>query len=276
VTLRHPAGFPTHVIRHGRGRRRALMLHCSLAHSGAWSGLAARLGQQLSMTAFDLPGHGRSGDWDGTADLHALSTAIAGVLAAELAGPAAPVELIGHSFGATVALRLALERPGLVRGLTLIEPVLFAAARDAAPEVFAATATAFAPVYALCAKGEHAAAARAFLRIWGNGQRWDDLPPAQRAYATRRIAMIPATDAALSQDAAGLLRPGRLEALDRPVLLISGGSSPPIIAAIACELTRRLPQARSATVPGAGHMVPITHPGPVAEAILDFLPPPSG
>jgi pimeloyl-ACP methyl ester carboxylesterase len=34
---------------------------------------------------------------------------------------------------------------------------------------------------------------------------------------------------------------------------------------------RRLPDARRVSVDGAGHMVPITHPAEVAEAIRDFL-----
>jgi lipase len=38
-----------------------------------------------------------------------------------------PVDVIGHSFGGTVALRLAVERPDLVRSLVLIEPVFVAA-----------------------------------------------------------------------------------------------------------------------------------------------------
>lgn len=52
----------------------------------------------------------------------------------------APVDVIGHSFGATVALRLALERPELVRSLVLVEPVLFAAAKAAEDPRFAAFA----------------------------------------------------------------------------------------------------------------------------------------
>ena len=58
----------------GKGRQDALMLHCSLASSEAWSGVAKRLTEQLTMTAVDLPGHGKSPDWDGTGDYHQICT----------------------------------------------------------------------------------------------------------------------------------------------------------------------------------------------------------
>ena len=56
-----------------------------------------------------------------------------------------------------------------------------------------------------------------------------------------------------------------------PVLLIEGADSPPVIDAIHTELARRLPQASRLSVPGAGHMVPITHPQIVAAAIAAHL-----
>ena len=108
----------------GRGPRPAVAIHCSLAHSGAWRGLSKALGDMLTLTAFDLPGHGRSGDWgpeDG--EVQTLTTRIA-----ETFVTAPPMDIIGHSFGATAALRLAMERPDLVRSLVLYEPVFFAAA----------------------------------------------------------------------------------------------------------------------------------------------------
>ena len=37
-----------------------------------------------------------------------------------------PMDVVGHSFGGSIALRLALEMPELVKSLTLIEPVCFA------------------------------------------------------------------------------------------------------------------------------------------------------
>lgn len=39
----------------------AILFHCSLAHSGALSGLMAGLGDRLKMRAPDLPGHGGTG-----------------------------------------------------------------------------------------------------------------------------------------------------------------------------------------------------------------------
>ena len=75
------------------GPRPVLALHCSLAHSGAWAGLAERL-HGVTVTALDQPGHGRAADWDGQADLHALTTCIA-IEMAERLGGGGPVDLFG-------------------------------------------------------------------------------------------------------------------------------------------------------------------------------------
>ena len=124
------AGFPVHWRDFGTGPDHAVLLHCALASSKAWTGLAERLGDRLRMIAPDMPGHGRSARWDHRCDMHDQVTAIA----RDCLGAGGHV--IGHSFGATVALRLAIEVPDLVHSVTLIEPVLFAAARETDPAVF--------------------------------------------------------------------------------------------------------------------------------------------
>lgn len=264
------AGHPMHWRVIGAGPRPVLMLHCSLAHGGALRDLALGLGDGVTCTVPDLPSHGQSGDWDGVSDLHALTTTIAGAMAEDIGG-GAPVDIIGHSFGATVALRLALERPGLVRSLTLNEPVFFAAARAAAAPEFDAFMAGETGFVDLVRSGRLDEAAAGFHAAWGTGPALADLPPAQRDYITRRIGLIPVVNDVLLHDRVGMLRPGWMESLDMPVLLIEGALSPSIIAAVGAELARRLPRARRLVVPGAGHMVPITHTAEILPEVRAHL-----
>lgn len=251
------------------GDRAVLALHCSLAHAGAWSGLAERL-QGIALTAFDQPGHGRASDWDGREDLHSLTTRTT-ILLAEHLGKAAPIDLLGHSFGATVALRVALERPDLVRSLVLVEPVLFAAAHAAEHPAYKPFCARHLQVTQALRDAGREAAAALFHADWGTGETFYDLPERQQRYIIDRIHLIAAQNDALLHDSAGLLAYLRLEALGVPVLLVEGAQSPPIIDAVQEELARRLPQARRLIVPGAGHMVPITHPDIVAHAVQAHL-----
>lgn len=246
--------------------RPVLAMHCSLAHSGAWTGLAERL-HGVTVTAIDQPGHGRAADWDGREEIHGLTTRIATVMA-EMVGEGGPVDLIGHSFGGTVCLRLAEERPDLVRSLTLVEPVIFAAAR-AEPE-YPAFRARHEEVAAVMARDRVAAAAM-FHGDWGTGERLEDLPERPRTYILDRIHHIAAQNPVLLDDAAGIAAPGRLEGIGVPVLLVEGADSPPIIDAVQRVLVARLPRASRLIVPGAGHMVPITHPDVVARAVQAHL-----
>lgn len=254
----------------GQGNARpVLALHCTLAHAGAWSGLAREL-PGVELTAFDQPGHGRAADWDGREELQGLTTRLA-IEFAERVGGGAPVDLMGHSFGGTVCLRVALERPDLVRSLVLVEPVLFAAARAAGAGAFAPFLVVHTAFETEVRAGRREAGARMFHAAWGGETAFDDLPVAQRDYMLERIHFIVAQGPSLRDDSGGLLRFMGLESLGVPVLLVEGGISPPVIGAIMDELARRLPDATRLVVPGAGHMVPITHPQPVAEAIRAHL-----
>jgi pimeloyl-ACP methyl ester carboxylesterase len=250
------------IHRFGTGARKVLALHCSLAHGGVWGGLSL---PGCTVIAPDLLGHGDLPLWDGAGDYHATCTRA--VIA--LADAEGPLDVIGHSSGGTVALRLALERPDLVRSLVLIEPVLFAAARAAGDAAFGVHEAAFAPFAAAMAAGDRAAATAFFHGYWNPGD-FAALPAGLQAYMTARINLIPAQLEVMMQDAAGLLRYMGLESLGIPVLLMEGATSPAVIGAIQGELARRLPQARRVVIAGAGHMVPVTHRAEVSAAIAGF------
>jgi len=260
------AGHVTHWTSFGTGPRPALGLHCSMSHAGSWSGVMRHLGDTLHLTAFDLPGHGQSAPWPGTDEIQAVSTAIA---ASFLTGP---TDIIGHSFGATVALRLAVEHPGLVRSLNLYEPVFFAVALADDPALRRAHEAEMSGYSDGMAKGDLERAAAGFLQVWGDGRRWCDVPLGMRDQMAAQMPLIEAAVPALYHDAGGLLRDGVLARVTCPVLLIEGGKSPAIISAINAGLAARLPQARRTVIAAAGHMGPITHPGAVAAEIQRAIP----
>ncbi|MFP4275516.1 MAG: alpha/beta fold hydrolase [Paracoccaceae bacterium] len=260
------AGFPTLVRHFGEGPRAALMIHCTLGQSALWQPLAERLGDLLSMTAFDLPGHGGSGAWQGPGDVQALAVR----MAADLLGTG-PADVIGHSFGGTVALRLAAERPELVRSLTLIEPVFFQVLAKDRPELMAEHDLQMQPYADAVARGDWREAARLFTAVWGDGRPWDSLPDEQRSTMARRMPVVEAASEAILADAGAVLASGALERMACPTLIVEGAESPRYIGAVCERLAARIPAARRAVIAGAGHMVPLTHPDAVARELRDFL-----
>ena len=246
----------------GDSEAEALLIHCSLGHSGAWKGIAPELGR--TCVAFDLPGHGQSGPLVDGVDFHAQATAMA-----ESFLHSDPIDVISHSFGATVALRLAMENPARVRHLVLIEPVLISAAQGT--QAYKDYEVEFAPFYHAMADNDPMRAAEIFTDCWGAGPGWADLRAGQKQALADKIHVIPREDPAIYHDNAGLLRDGWLEKTDMPVLLLDGSESPPIIAAIADGLQARLPNVRRKRLDHMGHMAPLTHPIEVAGIIRDFL-----
>lgn len=243
-------------LRHwpGDADRPALALHCMMGSGATWGPVAQALGGRIDLSGFDMPGHGRSDDWmpgPGDPDYFTAVTRLAAALIER------PLDLIGHSFGAVVALRIAVAAPEAIRSLTLIEPVLFAAHPD--PDQQARDAR----MAALLERGDAAQAATEFLSVWGQGPA----PDAPSPRLIRQVALVAETGAALHEDSGRLLRPDGLEAIDAPVLLIQGGDSPPVVGGIIDALAARLPDVGRATIPGAGHMAPLTHPAQVAGLI---------
>lgn len=262
-------GVPTHWIKTGGGPRQSLLIHCSLGHAGGWSRMVAKLDDLVTAIAYDLPGHGRSADWDGVSDIQGVSMAMAADLLDDQAG-GRPVDVIGHSFGGTVALRLAVVRPDLVRSLVLIEPVFFTVASVDRPDLRVGQDPHMMQYRKALAAGDRDAAAQAFTSIWGDGRGWERLPESQRKAMAARIHLIEAGAPAIYGDCAGMLSGGKLEQIACPVLLIRGGDSPEAIGVINDGLARRIPGATQLDIEGAGHMAPITHPEAVAEAIRAF------
>lgn len=244
-------------IRHfpGDSERPAIALHCMMGSGAYWAPIVRRLDKRLDLLAPDMPSHGSSPAWKPNGlDLHTDFTRKVAALINR------PVDLIGHSFGATVALRIAVGAPHAIRSLTLIEPVLFAAAPDPEQEQL------FTTMEAALAEGAPERATAEFLAIWGLRDRQGRLPPPAQSFI-RQIGLVATTNGALAHDHANILRADGLEGIDAPVLIVMGGESPAVIAKIADALASRMQDVGRATIPGAAHMLPVTHPAELSELI---------
>ncbi|MFW5416556.1 alpha/beta hydrolase [Nocardiopsis sp. CNT-189] len=104
-----------------RNRPRIVYLHGLNGSSADWTDLMGALAGEYRGEAPDLPGFGKSPPpEDGDYGLDAGVAAAADLIASG----ERPVHLVGNSLGGSIAVRLAAERPELVRTLTLISPAL--------------------------------------------------------------------------------------------------------------------------------------------------------
>jgi len=182
-----------------------------------------------------------------------------------------PAWVVGNSFGATIVLRLAGERPDLFRGLVAHEPPLFsllAGDLTAAPMLEEARAR-IGSVAARIASGDHAGAAEQFVETVALGPgTWAGLPaPLQRTFIENAPTFLDEAEdpEQLAFDLESLSR------FPRPSLLTTGDRSPPTFAPVVTILAGALPRAERHTFPGAGHVPHSTHPEAWVEVLRGFI-----
>lgn len=111
-----------HVLETGPERApRILLIHGASSNAlELWGPLSEALAQEHRVIAFDRPGMGYSTRPRRNAHTLASQARMAARVLAETGD--APVIVVGHSLGAGVALRLALDHPSRIEGLVLIAP----------------------------------------------------------------------------------------------------------------------------------------------------------
>lgn len=251
-------------MRYGGRGDPALLIHCALAHSGAFSPLMAGLSAQLSMTAFDLPGHGQTA-FDPASDIQDQALEIA---VAVLERQSTASHLVGHSFGATVALRLAVEHPELVASVCLYEPVYFSMLHGVNRAAYDQEEQDSQGFTRAAMREDWPEAAREFLQRW-SAEGFDQLPAAQQGYILQTIPLIIASGQSIVLPEKGGQLFERLADIKVPVGLIAGESSPVVVHHILDAIGSQIPQAQRFTLKGAGHMGVITHPIELAEIIAN-------
>ncbi len=122
-----PAGLTLRGELWGEGSRDFVFTHGNGFTAQSYGPALAPLASRVRVHGVNLRGHGGSDipadfpDWDGPyADLVAYLRERCAI----------PALVAGHSYGATLSLRLAAEHPELVAGLLLLEPLILWGRRD--------------------------------------------------------------------------------------------------------------------------------------------------
>jgi pimeloyl-ACP methyl ester carboxylesterase len=243
-------------------------LHSNASNSGQWRGLMDLLAPKFRTLAVDSYGSGKSPDWhsDRVISLGDEAAFIEPVLAK--AG--APLALVGHSYGAAVALIAALANPGRVRALALYEPTLFSLldAEEPAPNDADGIRNAVARSSAALDAGDVDAAAGHFIDYWMGEGAWQQTPEQRKPPIAASVVNVRRWAHALMKEPAPL---EAFRALNVPVLYMVGKRSTASAHGVARLLTGALPRVEVVEFEKLGHMGPVTHPDPVNEAIRNFL-----
>ena len=104
----------------GSGSPVVIFIHGWQGDGTVWRDVIDALGSGLHAIAIDLRGSGESRGARGPYGLERFAADLCELIESR---DFAPAVLVGHSMGATVALRLAVDAPQLVRGLVLVAPV---------------------------------------------------------------------------------------------------------------------------------------------------------
>lgn len=177
----------------------------------------------------------------------------------------APAHIVGASLGAATAIELALQRPELVRSLTLITPLVTTTGRlEAVMEAWSA----------LAAAGDRDVLAR-FLAPWMFSER----TLKDRDKRERIVRALGQTAGAVRAEvlrrwAAGAVawsdsRKSDLANIAAPTLIVAAGAD--LLTPDAATIANAIPEARLVTIELAGHAVAIEEPTRVNREILGQL-----
>jgi len=245
-----------------------ICLHSSGGTGGQWAALRALLEPDANVVTPDLIGHGAGPGWHGR-DADIVASDAARITCLAEAAPAR-VHLVGHSYGAAVALRVALHHPERVASVAVYEPVAFRLLFDC-EGLERTSAEVVAVAEAMRRRldaGAATAAAEGFVDYWGGPGAWQRLPAPQQAAIAGRMRVVVGHFAGLAHDVPRL---GDYASLRAPVLVLAGSRTRAPVRWITALLRTVLPNAAFETLPGLGHMGPLTHASMVAQRIADFV-----
>lgn len=244
-----------------------LFIPGSYSTAGAWRQVQRGLAPGRRLITTSLCGYGSTSDSRTGADFDmGHEVRVVEALARHID---APVHLVGHSFGGTVALAAALSARVDVASLALFEANPMALIRSQGDgEVYQETLRMSRGFEAAVAAGEPDAPGR-IIDFWGGAGVYAAMPEPVRAYC-RQTCAVNVLD--WHTDFGFDVVPDDLAALRIPVLLVRGGLANVAMAQMTDVMAEHLPDVRPVVVEGAGHFLITTHAAQCAALLDSFLP----
>ena len=247
----------------GRGRP-VVLLHGSMGSKGQWRPLVERMRRGHRLIAIDLHGYG-STPMPAAPDRFMLRDEVALVESVLRVGllPGERFHLVGHAYGASVALQLAQARPHRLHSLTLFEPVslhLLPHDHPARRELERVRDD----MVALSQAGQTRPAAERFIDYGSGLGAFAQLPAKLQLELARHVQKTVLDFAAIARETTCVDDHRRITA---PTCLLSGSDGPEAAHAVLDVLASVLPRARRQRVTG-GHMAPVTH-ADVVNPVID-------
>jgi len=244
-----------------------LCIHSFSSSSAQYQGLMQRLAPRFRVVAADLYGHGRTPSWLGE---RRFTLADEAAPLEALLPDETPVHLVGHSYGAAVALRIAGANRARVRSMILYEPTMWGTLSHLCPNDPATLEIEAVrdETIQLIDGGRFEAATERFIDYWAGPGSWAAVPGERRP---RLVTSVRSLRAAWTATFVERWSAAALRALDTPCLLISGTRTTAAARRAIGLLRDTLPDATVVEFDGLGHLGPITHSERVDAAIDAFL-----
>lgn len=243
-----------------------LLLHGSAGSHLLWRRLSRALESRYRVVAPDLLGYGQSSGWPGTSPFD-LDDEMAPLL--RLLPETDGLHIVGYSYGAVIALGLALAARRPISSLAIIEPVAFRILRDIGqPDMLEEIRRLRHRFESQVRQGNVAQAMRGFVDYWSGGTGWSALDEAARE---QLLAAAPKILLDLRVCFETRFDIEALAELAPPTLLLCGGRSPPPTRRLTHELAKLVGQGELATIDTAGHDLPVTHAEELNDRILAHI-----
>jgi pimeloyl-ACP methyl ester carboxylesterase len=248
-----------------------LLVHGLGTNRRVWRAATSELGGRWRVLAPDLPGFGESAPVDGGFGLDAAADAVA-ALAVERGG--GPVDVVGHSLGGAVTIRLARRHPELVRRLVLFAPAGLAPRPGLLATALATGAPPFLAARRLIGRplaGSRVARRAVLFGAVHDAGRLSSEDARELLSASRGARSLrPAARVAIVADVHD-----ELDRLECPLGLLWGERDLVVSARVREQLARRRSDLPVETVPAAGHVAQAERPREFVaalERLLERLP----